>query len=751
MQYLRPGRVVASLAVSLLAGVVTAGADAAERPDATPQPPDWYVPFYRDLWTSALGPEVLPTLDEEQRGLVLAAIDDAAHRVARRDWWHYRFPAPSPDRARVRERLGALGEDQPILAALSVIAGPRVRNVHMSAMGPRLDAVEARHGPLVALTLDHAAVRISRESFGLNDENRDGARRRIARRLAAALRDGPWEPAYDRSVVRLVQIALDDLTIAQQEELGFPALGQAPPEDRAWVTHVVLGELATWAAWERRGGGWANETNEQQWQGFREYLAVARTHFRAAWSRREDRPEPADGMITALQGDGESAAWLDRAVAADPADDRPWNAMSHFQKPRWGGSYDRMWRFAEDAFRRGTPGSAVADWPRRQYEEIIDDGGRAWLFAHRARVWPTVERWVIRRETEPHRPDVRDAQHHAFGIAMQLERHDAAAGLFDAMGRPEPMAGWYPYGLDQRWSRGRLAAASRPQAAAARAEARRLAALGRPDDAVRQLRETADDLHAGPAGPMSDDAWAARSLRDEARRLRWQQQLDDGQWVDLLEHGLEGWDVSRGLWRDHPDGGTVGEHGDPQSDRGLRIIAPLVLPARYEVELRMSLPEGWYRGPWKGAGLLLDADAPTRTRSVRFLFTEHRSKLWINDDRRPEADYRYFDVPGLTRDVTLRLRGDNDRLTLAFDGTETTVDYTLLGSRNDDGRLGLGALTRDDRSVGPIHYRSLRVRALNAAPAPAPGIPPGIDHASDPEVNPEPSPPGPAPDRRAPR
>ncbi len=219
------------------------------------------------------------------------------------------------------------------------------------------------------------------------------------------------------------------------------------------------------------------------------------------------------------------------------------------------------------------------------------------------------------------------------------------------------------------------------------------------------MQTIADSLEPG-ADPL-----VKRYLGDHLRRLAWRQQLAAGEWVDLLEHGLEGWDPSRGRWEAAEDGGVIGHYIEPVREGDLRLILPLDLPDRYIVEAEVQLPDNWYDGHWKGAGLLLDARLESTTRDTRFCFIERQRRVWINDDGRGGSDYRYFPRPDLTTALSMTVIVDGPDVQLRLGDLEP-VDYRFEAPGLNGGRLAIGALGYHQECVGPIHFKTLLLRWL---------------------------------------
>lgn len=209
---------------------------------------------------------------------------------------------------------------------------------------------------------------------------------------------------------------------------------------------VLRGSLAIRAAWDARGGGWANSVTEEGWKGFREGLAQARGHLEAAWRELPEASSAAALMITVAMGDGsgEEAAWFARATAADPACESAWSRMRNATLPRWGGSTRALLKLAAQAVVDARPGNrlqpiaASALWT---YVDESDDENSAWLLVS-----------ALDANCPP--PAGPGADFRAMGVAWASDQRERALERFAALGGLRaPEAAWSaaPFGRQRAW------------------------------------------------------------------------------------------------------------------------------------------------------------------------------------------------------------------------------------------------------------------------------------------------------------
>jgi hypothetical protein len=89
-----------------------------------------------------------------------------------------------------------------------------------------------------------------------------------------------------------------------------------------WLVNLLGGYYHVAAAWEARGGGWANTVGEDGWKTFFSELAEAHKCLAAAHDLEPKFPEAATKMISVAMGEQQNGpgdsprSWFDRAIAA---------------------------------------------------------------------------------------------------------------------------------------------------------------------------------------------------------------------------------------------------------------------------------------------------------------------------------------------------------------------------------------------------------------------------------------------------
>lgn len=163
---------------------------------------------------------------------------------------------------------------------------------------------------------------------------------------ADALNDGSLEaneePLYLESLFKQNNF-YESLT---PELLGLMKAGKC--EDH-YAYQVLLGIHEINLAWQARGNGYANTVTQQGWKDFSAHMKNAETILTAAWKAHPDYPQAPSRMINVAMGsqNGDVRLWFDRTVAAQFDFIFAYDNYEFTLTPRWGGSHEAMYQFAE--------------------------------------------------------------------------------------------------------------------------------------------------------------------------------------------------------------------------------------------------------------------------------------------------------------------------------------------------------------------------------------------------------------------
>lgn len=162
-----------------------------------------------------------------------------------------------------------------------------------------------------------------------------------------------------------------------REMPGLPRASELNDQEcDSWLVKMLKGELEIKAAWEERGGDWADKVTEDGWRGFGEHLNRAAEFFTAADALRPELPEAAARMITVCGGDGskgDKLQWLRKSIAAQADYALAFNQYLWFSRPRWGGRLSDLEEFAEACLEADLPGTLVPLFGLKALEIIIEE------------------------------------------------------------------------------------------------------------------------------------------------------------------------------------------------------------------------------------------------------------------------------------------------------------------------------------------------------------------------------------------
>ncbi len=154
----------------------------------------------------------------------------------------------------------------------------------------------------------------------------------------------------DRALLmRNLYVLTDDLPSLALHKI-VTAAKSVPDADPVAVLYLE-GQWHIQAAWQDRGGDWADKVTAKGWNGFADELAKARTALVQAWTLDPRIAEPATAMIHVSMGESnpdEMRTWFNRAVAARFDDTDAYEAYIWGIYPRWLGDRSTLMSFADE-------------------------------------------------------------------------------------------------------------------------------------------------------------------------------------------------------------------------------------------------------------------------------------------------------------------------------------------------------------------------------------------------------------------
>ena len=360
-------------------------------------------------------------------------------------------------------------------------------------------------------------------------------------------------------------------------------------------------------------------------------MEIARDHFEEAYRLDPTRPEAATEMIEiAMAGHARSGEderfWFKRAVTAQIDWPVAYGTMRWALRPRWGGSYDAMYRFGLECMQSGRYDTDVPFQLIRALLDIAEDNEGSLDFWVTRDVQPVVNEVLTKLADRPeHTHRIVYYRTHAAGFAWATQRYEEASERIKAIAGSLDEDALAEMRLTGRRILDDVAIFTSPVAERV-AEADEAFEWGRPALAIEGYAAAlAETAAPDVVGPLRDRLVTATILRD----------FMSGEWVPLqFERGLPGWRVRGGIWH-----ASVPEaiNGGPNST-GLRLICQAPVGARFELRGRINM---------KNLHYLKSTNA-----AIYFRYRENRDRSdWqafqiYNVEKRGWIGYRFWKVKG---------------------------------------------------------------------------------------------------------
>lgn len=145
--------------------------------------------------------------------------------------------------------------------------------------------------------------------------------------------------------------------ISDNVELGKFVEGWLKQDSSNSMPHLLYGAWSITAAWNRRGGGYADTVQPEGWKGFGEYLEQARKHLEKAYELNHNEYAACSFMITVEMGIGCEETmnlWFSRAVEILPDYWHAYSKRAWGMHPRWGGNEDELILFLDEMVNKGS-------------------------------------------------------------------------------------------------------------------------------------------------------------------------------------------------------------------------------------------------------------------------------------------------------------------------------------------------------------------------------------------------------------
>ncbi len=475
-----------------------------------------------------------------------------------------------------------------------------------------------------------------------------------------------------------------------------------------WAYQTMQGYYHRQQAWKERGDGWASEVTDEGWRGFAERLAKARQHLVKAWSINPKLPEAPLAMIGVIMGGGEQYGeterlWFDRTVQAQFDYPPAYSAMLWAKRPRWGGSYEEMYRFALECLQTQRFDTDVPLCLMECLRDIRNEMRGSYAFWRRPDVTAALDRMFEGVIAEPVRAADRDylKTFHA-ATAWRVGHEAQARKILDELGERRSSKPWRWVNAAEEYAVMQIYARTGPAGA-----------MIRQADAELDRREWMAAMSIYQQVKASDvkDHHTRNYVKEQLQRIRWQLAYAAGKAVNLTpdedlrsKDRLTGWRVFQGKWKVSEDGAIVGT----ADSEGLMALADFDPENRWVVTGMINF---MYGKPYKerSAGII-----------TRFIhFGEYWGWTFYPED---DAVVSHFDMRTNLRKrasvpevVPFRVERWRGAVTVECDG-KRIFENDHNGPDTDDHHL-MGLSGRDSREGDVVRFESLQIRQLQNKPA----------------------------------
>ncbi|MEE9404030.1 MAG: hypothetical protein V3V20_03995 [Algisphaera sp.] len=493
--------------------------------------------------------------------------------------------------------------------------------------------------------------------------------------------------------------------------------------DKQWFAHMLRGNIFFKAAWDSIGTHWLDDLDDddEQRKEFKHLLSQAQEHFEAAWAMHPNRSQSAEELIIIANchnengNDSQEKKWFKRATAADP--------LSHFAYPnmRWAKQALAPSSHRDKALMAFMARKALASnrYDTSVPDQFADVAIRNFLYHFNETppyhdelsetAWKMMHHYLKRRAAHPSPDRSTDwCWSRGFELAYHADRTDDMWDYFSRLDEdPDRLHKPHVYGLDRRWDFGRISLQREPQGLEACEQAHRLVIEDNPQEAIQTLTDALPKLQH----PLSKI-----HLRDRIRIATWQMRFKQNLWVDLLEHGLEGWRPTRGLFEEIP--GQEGVRGTFLGPRGgLRMFCGFSPGQRYEATLTMTLPKNFHQKHlWGGAGFVLDTVAGRGSgySTLCFISRATNSGIFLKDRGKRSTSHHYFKPHIPDVDIVMHLKRWDQSIQVSVNGRTLIERHDLEIDEPSTHPLALGAYLPGDAKI--FEFKALKIRQLIQSP-----------------------------------
>jgi hypothetical protein len=517
--------------------------------------------------------------------------------------------------------------------------------------------------------------------------------------LLKTLSSDDYRPDEQRVLLAHVLGVWDAIPFSEKRQL-FTVV-QDLPGVHPWLRNTMNGKFEIDLAWAERGGGWANEVNNESWKGFAEHLQKAYERLFAAWQSDPHAPEPAAELINVANAGGTPPDqgpryWFERAVSAEYDFLRAYRLYRDALLPRWGGSVEELHAFACECLATKRYDSRVPF----EYFEIVNTIATDFQgdpeFFEQPGVFDNLvqmnEGYLIQSEASGKQNWCRSF---AAAVAWRCKRWEEGRRFIDQMGGPPDEEAFSRLGVTPEMALGEIDARSSGEWSPKLSEAEAFYRGGQFASAANTYRTL---LAALPANRP-----AAGFLKDGLRNADLLQRFHNGEWVDITPD-LRGsqWKPVAGEWTIDNQGWLTGV----PNWNGMSLMCELKFGRR--VEFRGDARFGTASVIGDNFGVFFGPKAMGPRNSFNLHLPQHAC-IWEGSQRLAVND------AAILRDNQFHIQRWDNEVSTSLNGSP--IQFAVQFNSEDDDEtalVGVGGHYR--RPNAAIQFRNLQVRLLKERP-----------------------------------
>lgn len=489
-------------------------------------------------------------------------------------------PADRERLSAIMDELEAMGCDDPLVRFIILVRPDKSDSKDPEKVKSVYDAfMPSSYTP-------HWKISLSADWAGcLEKQGRDAEAEAVWRADADLCYQLMTSPIDDQRQERFAYYTLSIYLKNIPQHLWKDAYDRAAASDspNRWLIDMVGGTYHIKAGWDARGSGYAYTATDEGWKSFDKHLREAAVLLNRAWQANPTHPESAEEMISVAMGGheefGDERAWFERAVQAQFDYYPAYTSYLWSLRPRWGGSYARMYTFGVECLDTGRFDTRVPEVFYKVMNDIAEDD-EGYEFWKRPDVYNNYMRYLDGRRDDPDANNGREWwESMKAAVAWRVGRYEDSVNWMRQLGDKFNPRVFLKYdgetvlGPSESYAHVTIPTTVFSEAR----EAWSNQSFRRASELFEQALSTLDPDDLARPYMRHLSIWAQRQHKDV-----------QGVWVDMLgQPDLYGWRISKGDWSVDGQGRITGV----SDKKGLELVCRYNMGHRLEVEGELTLLE----------------------------------------------------------------------------------------------------------------------------------------------------------------